>query len=126
MTLYEMTGHESGIIVFPGDEVMVVNWMNCEDGCLPVLDPMGITTFDMFEYDASLEEDVTEEAFDNALELLPYELDKEEGEIHIDLMLDQNGDISRLFEMDAKGEKSSGTVYTLSDGTKILAIDDWN
>ena len=122
MTLFEMTNHESGIIVYPDGGVMVANWANCEDGCLPVLDPMGFGTLDMFEYDAPLDKDVTEESFKDALKLIPYDKDEEEQEINIDVIYDPHNDLTQLF---SSKEKESGIAYTLSDGTKILAISSW-
>ena len=39
MTLMELTGHEAGIIVYENGDVIVVNWNQCDDDCVPVLSP---------------------------------------------------------------------------------------
>lgn len=41
MTLLELTGHEAGIIVYKNGDVIVANWGQCDDDCIPVLAPVG-------------------------------------------------------------------------------------
>jgi hypothetical protein len=41
MTLFELTGHEAGIIVYKDGSAIVVNWNQCDNDYIPALAPVG-------------------------------------------------------------------------------------
>ena len=147
MTLQELTGQESGIIVFPPynndyrnrPSVGVYNWSccGCEDEMLPILfldRYVGIP----WKSDMRLLEQAEGEgvSVDDIRSELPGTIwvSKREGEqiwceTDMDIVIDENNELPLLFVgEDGNGPKevTPGFVYTLRDGTKIIAPCDWN
>ncbi len=133
MTVYELTGQESGIVVYDSGEVLVVNWSGYEEDELPMLSPFGTV----------LSWDKGQGIFDNAQKRtvsdirteLPGKVwatgeTAENGSIIFDtdmaILWDQNFDLPRLFLRDLSPEEYTGTVYTLRDGTNIIAPSTWS
>lgn len=44
MTLYDLTGQESGIVIYPGHTAIVLNWFEYGEGCLPFVGPCEMVT----------------------------------------------------------------------------------
>ena len=114
MTLYDLTKHESGFVVYPNGETIVCNWMvGCPpDNSLPTLGPLDMLMF--FPQDEELGE-LKEEPFEDILDILDPD--------NLEILLDDNDDMSRLFN---DGEAArNGIMYRLKDGTRIFTISDW-
>ena len=143
MTLEELTGQESGIIVFPHEigsqirpSVGVYNWTRCGNEELPIMfgnDYIGLPYM--------AEERLLERAsgsgqpVDDVRDMLPGSVwlsEYDEGQLVIDsdmnILVDFNNDLPRLFlGADGMGSKevTAGIVYTLEDGTTIIAPREW-
>ena len=134
MTLCDLTRHESGIVVYGGNTVAVYNWSRCDDDQMPVLYPP----------DLALSQPVTPLAFETATvehiddirTLIPGtvwmtdEVDEDGNEIadtDLDIVYDLNYDLLRLFcDTSLTPEDYAGSAYTLPDGCRIIAPDNWN
>ena len=114
MTLYELTNQESGIIISTTGDVYVANWMSANDDYFPMLSPFGNDLIDFPIAKGSIEAaEKTERYVIDIREELPYR-----GTV----VYDYNSDIPALIESE---EPTGGTVYTLENGTKIIAPDGW-
>lgn len=109
MTLTEMTGQESGVVIHydrytdtSTDEAIVCNWQNCLDGDLPVIDPLGIS-------------------------IIPYPFGELEllKKYKVENILDEL-DGTRIIAYEDVDLQIPGTVYELTNGAIIIAPDDWN
>ena len=129
MTLIELTGHESGIIIYGDDAVGVFNWGRCGDNQLPLLSPFGLPmpwpdAGDVFD-------DVEEAHVKDIRDELPGSIWMEHGEdgdeavTDMDVVYDEDDDLARLFLDELDADEYAGTVYTLTDGRKVIAPDMW-
>lgn len=97
--LQELTGKESGIVIYDSKEGILCNWSS-DDG-LPRI-------------------------FVTGLIFMAEEIPKVEGEHTDDLGTYLNGiEVYICAEYDEDEEISSGTVYKLSDDMIVIAPDDW-
>lgn len=118
MTLMELTGHEAGIIVYENGDVIVVNWNQCDDDCVPVLAPAGDMVIN-FPREGYIER-AKKSQFDD-IRLILHEKT---------VLLDEFGDIERL--MSDKPDKYGmmpdrhGKKYIFEDGTEVYTFADWN
>jgi hypothetical protein len=140
MTLYELTGQESGIIVRE-NAVIVTNWLHsCPSGGLPLLSPWGD---DLIEWPSEIV--VKSEYYVGDIrDVLPGTIiPGDEGTIKaegMDIVYDNNGDIPALWgyqvntcmlgatiNRDRAGNliPTAGKVYELEDGTLIIVPDGW-
>ncbi len=144
MTLVELTRQESGIIVFPLESnvfqdrhtVGVYNWARCGNEELPIVfygDYIGLP----WKADHQLLEQAkgSGQCVDDVRDALPGTvwLKEREGESIIfdsdmNIVYDYNSDLPLLFlGEDGNGpkQKTPGVVYTLGDGTIIIAPTGW-
>jgi hypothetical protein len=124
-TLLEITGQESGIVVYD-NKVIVCNWaQECSDGGLPVAGP--INNF-LLAWPQELEVSKEYEV-DSVLDALPSEDDME-------ILADFNSDIPALYGIenddaivnkDENGnlEPTEGKVYHINDAI-VIAPYGWN
>ena len=114
MTLIELTGQESGIIIFENGDIIVANWRSAIDDYIPMLSPFGddlinfpvvIGTIEAAESTAREVDDVRDEFVEGRK-----------------ILYDYNDDIQTLVESD---EPTSGIVYTIGNGVKVIAPDGW-
>lgn len=133
MNLEQLTGHESGIIIYGDVSVAAVNWLNMGDDMVPMLSPFGGEMIGWPE----------ERPFDNAKhkrahdwrELLPgsvwltNETDEDGNRIadtDLDIVYDRHQDIVRSYlDPDYCSGDFEANVYTLDDGRIIIAPDMW-
>jgi len=130
MTLMELTGHEAGIVIYDSGEIAVVNWGQYDDNQVPRLAPMiGMMGF---SEDGILENVPKSETVEDVRDILPGKVWIEDDEIETDMEIleDENNDLAALFikidDYRDPDEPTSAEVYTLSDGTKIIAPHTWN
>lgn len=133
MTLMELTGKESGIVVYGDLSVGVFNWGRLEDDCLPVVLPMLNMPFG-FPNGPGIFADAKTHRFDDVRAELPGTIyltgeiaddGKEIADTDMDIVCDQEGDLLRLFLEELDACEYEGSAYTLQDGTKILTLDMW-
>ena len=129
MTLMELTGHEAGIVIYESGEVAVVNWSQYDDNQVPRLAPMlGMMGF---QSDGILDNVPTAETIQDVRDILPGKIWIEDDEIETDMEIleDDNNDLTALFikidDYRNPDEPTSAEVYTLNDGTKIIAPHEW-
>lgn len=136
MTLEELTGQESGIVVYDDGDIIVCNWSSYGVGALPVIvnDMIPIA---LDKYPEGFEV-ASVDSLNDIREALPgkiwvTEID-DNGRIHLDsdlsVVWDPKCDILRLY-LDGSDERNetnctSGKVYTINDDTKIIVPDGWN
>jgi hypothetical protein len=106
-SLWQLTGQESGIVIYAGEGI-ICNW-SPNDG-LPRIGPFGGLLDWPMDPDTMLaaEEALTEEE----LSALVSDLD---------IIYDENGDAPQCIAKEFSARK-----YTLSDGTIVIAPNDWN
>lgn len=112
MTLYELTGQESGIIVYPDDTVAVCNWAGLADATTPAFGPMAMMVVGFSCPELVCEAEDAEDALRDALyagevddmrTLLPgsYYLNEDDDEPRIvtdmDVIYDANFDLPALW-----------------------------
>lgn len=133
MNLFELTNHESGIVVYPEGGVIVTNWGSYDEDQMPVLSPFGELM--PWPEESGYLDNVTEENVDDIRAVLPGrvwltdEVDADGNHIadtDMDIISDENGDIMRLF-LDTGLESCDfeGVVYKTQDGTTIIAPTMW-
>lgn len=98
MTLQELTGQESGIVIYPEGETILANWNGYEEQCLPFLG-LGNQIIPLH----------SPEAWEGKI------IAQEVGSIHDALPQRQEG-----------LPEGGGKLYTLCNGVKIVAPYDWN
>jgi len=130
MTLMELTGHEAGIVIYDSGEIAVVNWGQYDDNQVPRLAPMlGMMGF---PEDGILENVPESETVEDVRDILPGKVWIEDDEIKTDMEIleDDNNDLVALFikidDYRDPDDPTSAEVYTLSDGTKIIAPHTWS
>lgn len=130
MTLYDLTGHESGIVVFSDSEVAVVNWLEMGENRMPIFGPAGMLIAWPEEDDVF--EGVSTYDVENIADELPGsiwltdETDEDGNRIaDTDLVIYQDdfGDLSHIF---LDEEPTGGRVFVLADGRKIIAPLLWD
>lgn len=130
MTLQELTGHESGIVIYEDGSVAVYNWISCSENELPIVFPIPMPinwpeAEDVFD-------DVTAKHVDDIRDEIPgtiwieEDVGDEDLVTDLDIVYDENNDLVRLFLEQLEPCDYMGTVYTLKDGRKIIAPDEWN
>ena len=131
MTLFELTNHESGIIIYGDTTVGVFNWMDCDDNQLPILSP--ICTPVRWPDNSDVFDGVTSKHLDDIRDEIPGTIWIEEdncdevvADTDLDIVYDGNNDLLRLFLEQLEPCDYTGTVYTLKDGRKIIAPAEWN
>lgn len=133
MTLMELTGKESGIVVYGDRSVGVFNWANLGDDRLPAVLTSLNVLFDRRE-DPSIFADVKTHRFEDVRAELPGTIYRtgetandglEIADTDMDIAYDRNGDLLRLFLTKLEDCEYAGSAYTLQDGTKILTLDMW-
>ena len=119
MTLTGLTGHEAGIIVYENGDLIVTNWGQCDDDCVPALAPVGDMVIN-FPREEGYIERAKKSSFDDVRPILQ---DKT-------VLLDRYNDIERL--MSDKPDKYGmipdrhGNKYIFEDGMEIYVFEDWN
>lgn len=112
MTLFELTGQESGIVIYTNGDTIVCNWsLDCpQENDLPKLFFGGVVGWDAQEI-------VLEQTYKVKDWMDEFrKLDKERG---ITVLYDANGDL-------ICPESDPAHIYRLDDGTIIIAPDYWN
>ena len=119
MTLRELTGREAGIIVYENDDVIVADWNQCDDDCIPSLAPMGDMVISFPREEGYIERG-KESNFEDIRPILKGK----------NVLIDEFGDIERL--MSDKPDKYGmmpdrhGNKYIFEDGKEIYVFADWN
>lgn len=103
MDLKQLTGQESGIIVYGNNYITVANW-NGLDG-LPVIYPTGL----IGNMPSIPVESLKVSQVNDVASLLPESYE---------ILHDPNGDLDRL--------SGPGTAYTIRDEIMIIAPEGWN
>jgi hypothetical protein len=101
LNLFELTGQESGVVVYENGNTIICNWSNF-DGLPHLLVPIGLFGF---ECDDITVEDIGKT--ENAIEYLEK------------VIYDKNEDVYSL-------ENHPAIVWKLSNGTIILAPEGWH
>ena len=125
MTLVELTGHEAGIIVFDNGCVSVLNWIEIRDNCLPAYGPIGLRLSWPQE---NIFDDVMKADVSDVRAVIPGRVwATDDGyDTDLDVLEDDNNDLVRLFTDDTLDAADlEGTVYTLTDGTKVICPSMW-
>jgi hypothetical protein len=99
-TLYELTGQESGIVIYEDAEGVLCNWSNVFG--YPKIDPLGISVIGMNE-----------------------EIPEVEGKHFNNLSSFFNGISITNMSCDDPEIPTSGTVYKVTDNINVIAPDDW-
>lgn len=116
ITLNELTGQESGIVIYAGDgsakEIIVCNWMSAEPDTLPALSPFGTDLLFLNRADLAAAEKST-------MSLAEVETLLENGII----IWDANDDLPLSKE---DYENATFYAYSVKDGEIIIiAPDNW-
>lgn len=116
MTLWELTGQESGIVVYDDNRVSVVNWSAYNENEVPMMACLGEMI--QWRFDHAFEA-IKEKEVSNIMKELPFDNDGE-----IDVVYDVNNDIEEL--MSAK-KPTAGKVFRLVNVNQtIIAPAGWN
>lgn len=138
--LYDLTGQESGIVVYQGEAVIVCNWANvCPNGGLPAGGPINGMLIcwpgEIKVLDSHSVDDIRDE--------LPGTIELVEGEekvveaVGMDIVSDENGDICALWGYnlcdmseiyrndDGSIRPTPGRVYELENDVKIIVPEGW-
>ena len=120
MTLRELTGHEAGIIVYKNNDIIIVNWDQCDDDCVPASAPWGDMVIN-FPREEGYIERAKESNFGDIRPIL-------QGKT---VLLDEFDDIERLMSSDKPDKYGMipdrhGKKYILEDGIEIYVFADWN
>lgn len=110
-TLQDLTGQESGIIIYDSGETIVCNWSALDAHELPKLFS-GLCLIG-WESGEDIFENVTVQHVDDFGNYLASRDD-------LDLIYDENGD------MNNESVRCAADIYTLNDGTVIIAPTMWN
>ena len=119
MTLRELTGHEAGIIVYENGDVIIADWNQCDDDCVPALAPWGDMVIN-FPREEGYIERAKESIFGDIRPILRGKT----------VLLDEFDDIERLMsdKPDEYGMMPDrhGNKYIFEDGMGIYVFPDWN
>ena len=119
MTLRELTGHEAGIIVYENGDVIVADWNQCDDDCVPVLAPVGDMVISFPREEGYIERRKNS----NFGDIRPILKGKT-------VLLDEFGDIPRLMSHNPARygmmPDRHGNKYIFEDGMEIYVFPDWN
>lgn len=137
MTLMELTGQESGIIINPSGSVTITNWRDAEEDSFPFLSPFGVVSVNTGRFDGEIES----EHVDDIRTVIPGSVwideiqeDADGSKFYVldtdlDIVCDDNDDLVLLFAPEVKGEAAriyTGDVYRFDDGTIVIAPRGWN
>lgn len=129
------TGHEAGIIVYGGETVGCFNWVQLDNGCLPMVGPHGFIVpwpTDAGGEDAKL---VHVEHVDDVRAYLPGTVWMGENglDTDLDIVYDEHQDIPALWGFGPIAavyadvdRPYSGDIWELSTGEKVITLDMWN
>ncbi len=110
INLQEITGQESGIILYDDKNVAVVNWSHGEGiphWLAPLHDPIYMPTEEEIE-DCGIAGDILEE--------LPVDME---------IIYDRNGDLQDLIDARKIGEPTVGHVYQIGVHYRVIAPEVW-
>lgn len=110
INLRDITGQESGIIVYDDNNVAVVNWSHGEGiphWLVPLHDPIYMPTEEEIE-DCGLVGDILDE--------LPGDME---------IISDRNGDIQDLIHAREIGGPTGGHVYQIGKEYRVISPEDW-
>ncbi len=126
MTLFELTGHEAGIIVYGDNTVGVFNWGTYDDNQIPILSPIGFPM--AWPEPSDVFGGFNETYSDDFRSEIPGSIWIEDGEVatDLDIVYDENNDLLRLFLENLDADEYNGHIFTLKDGRKIIAPLTWN
>ncbi len=113
-TLQELTDHEAGIVIYTSDEMIICNWAQYGPNELPKIFA-GITVMGWDEGE-DIFDDVEEKFVEDYRPLI-------DGR---DLIWDQLDDMSHIANPETDPAWYRASVYTLKDGTIIIAPQMWN
>lgn len=136
MTLYELTGKESGIIVYENNSVAAVNWLDMGDNQFPMLSPFGCDMIGWPE-DSDVFANVKKEHVDDFRVLIPGSIwltgeVSEDGtqiaDTNLDIVYDPHNDFLVLFvgDPDYYAGFYGASVYRLTDDKLIICPDLWD
>ena len=127
LTLRKLTYQESGIICYENKAVAVVNWSRYGEEEIPMyLDPIGMMGWsfeNIFEGFKKYEVDDIRKELPGSI----WKSEEDDDEICFDtdmnIVYDANQDLPQLFLSD---KATTGTVYVLNNGFKVIAPDMWS
>lgn len=129
MTLRELTGKNSGLVLYDRKTVGVYNWENMGENTIPALSPVGLPINVCQDEDIFVgvrEEHVADvrKLFDG---IVWYDTIYKDIATDIDIVYDANNDITRLFlDNRLTADDYEGTAYHLANGMIIVAMDAWD
>lgn len=129
MTLQELTGKNSGLVLYDRKTVGVYNWESMGGNTIPALSPVGLPINTCHSEDVF--SGVREEHIDDVRELFDgtvwYDAFYEDVATDIDVVYDVNNDIARLFlDNRLTADDYKGTAYYLTNGMIVVAMDAWD
>ena len=111
LTLQDLTGQESGIVIYDSGETIVCNWSSFDSYELPKLVAGLFVTG--WEAGDDIFDEATVRFVDDFAEALAERDD-------LELLYDANGDMAN------EESRCAAAVYTLKDGTTVIAPEQWN
>ena len=116
MTLQELTGQESGIIIYDNGDTIVCNWSSFNDNELPKR-AFGFAVIGWADDEENIFEDAESRKTDDFRDLL----------VGTCVIWDENGDLESIANGTYYwGDDFRATVWTLRDGTTIICPPLWN
>lgn len=109
--LQELTGQESGIVVYNNGEAIICNWSSFGDYELPKI----------FEWVGVIGWEEEDTVFNGCKKRTVKDFMRMVRRNRYDIIYDANGDMDNPINY-----KESAVIYTLSDGTQIIAPEMWN
>ena len=135
--LYEDTAHEAGIIIHGEEAVIVTNWGSYRDNHVPMLlAPLGLMEWPIEDEEAKIVKLRDVEDIRDELPGRVWINEDGDAETDMDIVSDENGDLSALFgirtgDTDPDFYKDflhpfSGSVYEIAGtGIKVITIKNW-
>jgi hypothetical protein len=121
------SGQESGVVIYPGGEVFIINWSGLSGNELPQISPFGLiaigkeplTVVDQYRC-----EDIKSEFPGDVWKI---EGSDDEYDTDMDVTLVNQDDLLGIFGFLPDWEDhTSGNVFVLDDDTKVIAPHGWN
>ena len=128
-TLRELTGQESGIIIFPSEAdqltpIGVYNWLECKKDQIPMVLAEWLPPIPM-EAGEDMFEDAEHFRVANLLEyLIGFGMPTDDDRYMIKIIYDRNDELGNLSVEGA--DIISAECYELTSGMIIIAPDGWN